>query len=95
MPSGTLYTYVSNANPKDTTGAIQTSQGIVYLGQAGYFLPSEYQAAEGAGKILVLGNVTPSPPNVPSPNYAYVGADGYVGTPGQGGHPAITFGGKR
>lgn len=63
MPNGTIYTYVGNADPKNGTGVIETSQGTVVLGGWGYFLPNEYQSAIGQGLILVPGQsgAAPSP----------------------------------
>lgn len=67
MPSGSIYTYVANANPGDGTNQIVTSQGTVPLGGYGYFLPDEVVIAESKGLILEAGIVGPAQPGSTGP----------------------------
>jgi hypothetical protein len=87
MPSGSIYTYIGNADASNNTGAIQTSQGVVVLGSYGYFTPAEHANAVGMGLLLAAGQVGPAAPSPVTSNasYAVLGSDGYVGTPGSGG----------
>jgi hypothetical protein len=55
MPSGSIYTYVGNADAQNGTGALELSQGTVVLGGWGYFLPAEYNDLIGQGYILEAG----------------------------------------
>jgi hypothetical protein len=84
MPSGSIYTYIGNADASNNTGAIQTSQGVVVLGSYGYFTPAEHADAVGMGLLLAAGQVGPAAPSPVTSNvsYAILGSDGTVGGPG-------------
>jgi hypothetical protein len=62
VPSGSIYTYTANADPKNGTSAIQTSQGVVLMGQYGYFTAAEVAEAANLGYVLQAGIVASAAP---------------------------------
>jgi hypothetical protein len=62
VPSGSIYTYTANADPKNGTSAIQTSQGVVRMGQYGYFTAAEVAEAANLGYVLQAGIVASAAP---------------------------------
>jgi hypothetical protein len=67
MPSGSIYTFVGVADLDNATRQILTSQGIVSVGQWGYFLPNEVNIALGQGLILQAGIVPTASQGQPRP----------------------------
>ena len=82
--AGSIYTFVQGVAG---VGAIETSQGVVALGQSGLFLAAEVNAAEGRGLILKPGPAVSPASSLTPP----VLAAGSSGNPSGSYHYAFTF----